>query len=437
MTTFSAGVYQNEYLPEGGTEVNAIVTVTATTDTGQASSAPAAAGARGTTEATEIIVIDTSGSMNYPPAKLRAAKHATAAAIDCIRDGVWFGIIAGTHLAHYIYPGTSGLVQATDEHRAEAKAAVGQLGAQGGTAIGTWLSLANELFATRPDGIHHAILLTDGKDESESPEEFSSRLAACVGQFQCDCRGIGTDWVVSELRKISSALLGTVDIIAKPEDMTADFEAMIEHAMGKATADVRLRLWAPQGAQVEFVKQVAPTVEDLTEKRAAGANPLTGDYPTGAWGDESRDYHVCIKVRPGQVGDEMLAGRVSLVVDDQPVSQALVKAIWTDDTQLSTRINREVAHYTGQAELAGVIQEGLEARKAGDDATATMKLGRAVQLAAESGNDDTAKLLSKVVDVEDAATGTVRLKKKVEDVDEMALDTRSTKTVRVAKPESP
>jgi len=34
------------------------------------------------------------------------------------------------------------------------------------------------------------------------------------------------------------------------------------------------------------------------------------------------------------------------------------------------------------------------------------------------------------VDVVDTATGTVRLKKKVEDADEMALDTRSTKTVR-------
>ena len=33
----------------------------------------------------------------------------------------------------------------------------------------------------------------------------------------------------------------------------------------------------------------------------------------------------------------------------------------------------------------------------------------------------------------DAATGTVRLKKKVEDADEMALDTRSTKTVRTKK----
>ena len=109
----------------------------------------------------------------------------------------------------------------------------------------------------------------------------------------------------------------------------------------------------------------------------------------------------------------MLAGRVSLVVGGEVQGQALIKAIWTDDSALSTRINREVAHYTGQAELAQVIQEGLEARKAGDEDTATLKLGRAVQLAAQTGNDSTTKLLAKVVDVEDAATGTVRLKRKV------------------------
>ena len=113
------------------------------------------------------------------------------------------------------------------------------------------------------------------------------------------------------------------------------------------------------------------------------------------------------------------------------LSQGLIKAIWTDDQQLSTQINREVAHYTGQAELAECIQDGLEARKAGDDATATFKLGRAVQLASESGNDGTLKLLAAVVDVEDAATGTVRLRNEIAEVDEMALDTRSTKTVRV------
>ena len=36
-----------------------------------------------------------------------------------------------------------------------------------------------------------------------------------------------------------------------------------------------------------------------------------------------------------------------------------------------------------------------------------------------------------VVDVEDPATGTVRLRNQITDVDEMALDTRSTRTVRV------
>ena len=425
MTSFTMETYQNEYLAEGAAEVNGIVTVTA-------SGGGAAAVA---TDAAEIIIIDISGSMNYPPTKIRAAQQASCAAIDCIRDGVWFGLIAGTKLAHQVYPDQGTLVPASSETRNQAKQAVMGLQAQGGTAIGAWLALANQLFATVPSAINHAILLTDGKDESESAAELEQTLAAARGRFQCDCRGVGTDWAVSELRKVASALLGSVDIVADPAQLTADFTAMVEQAMGKATADVALRVWTPQTAAVSFVKQVAPDVVDLTGQRAA-VNDRVGDYPTGAWGEESRDYHVCVTVKPGAVGDEMLAARVSLVVGGQVVSQALVKAIWTDDAQLSTRINRAVAHYTGQAELAQAIQDGLEARKAGDDATATQKLGRAAQLAAASGNDATTKLLAKVVDVEDAATGTVRLKSRVEDADEMALDTRSTKTVRVTKSSS-
>jgi hypothetical protein len=423
VTTFTAETYQNEYLAEGATDVNAVITVSAT----------GAAEAPEETNAAEIIIIDISGSMNYPQTKLRAAQQATAAAIDCIREGVWFAVIAGTKLAHQVFPVQGGsLVPASAEAREAAKRAVAGLQAQGGTAIGAWLDLANQLFATVPASINHAILLTDGKDESESAADLERILAGCEGRFQCDCRGVGTDWVVNELRKVASTLLGTVDIVADPAQLAADFTTMVEQAMGKATADVSLRVWTPQTASVSFVKQVAPTIEDLTPKKIP-VNDRTSDYPTGAWGDESRDYHLSVKVKPGAVGDEMLGARVSLMVGDQVVSQALVRAIWTDDAQLSTRINRAVAHYTGQAELAEVIQQGLEARKAGDDATATMKLGRAVQLAAASGNDATTKLLAKVVDVDDAATGTVRLKARVADADEMALDTRSTKTVRVTK----
>ena len=126
----------------------------------------------------------------------------------------------------------------------------------------------------------------------------------------------------------------------------------------------------------------------------------------------------------------MLAARVTLVEGDEVLGQGLVRAVWTEDEQLSTRINREVAHFTGQAELADCIQDGLDARRAGDEETATFKLGRAVQLASESGNDATMKLLASVVEVEDAATGTIRLRRSVSELDEMVLETRSTKTVR-------
>jgi hypothetical protein len=92
-----------------------------------------------------------------------------------------------------------------------------------------------------------------------------------------------------------------------------------------------------------------------------------------------------------------------------------------------------VAHYTGQAELAQSIQEGLEARDRGEIEVATAKLGKAVKLAHDSGNESTAKLLRKVVDIQDAATGTVRLKREVAKEDAMALETRSTKTTRIPK----
>jgi hypothetical protein len=133
------------------------------------------------------------------------------------------------------------------------------------------------------------------------------------------------------------------------------------------------------------------------------------------------------------VGVEMLAARVNLVTDDHLVGAAMVRAIWTDDDAASARINPEVAHYTGQAELSAAIQAGLEALKDGDERSATVKLGRATQLAVASGHEGTVRLLKKVVDIDDDREGTVRLRKHVAKVDEMALDTRSTRTVRVGK----
>ncbi|WP_328889001.1 vWA domain-containing protein [Streptomyces sp. NBC_00316] len=442
---FSVEVYQNEYLPEGGREVNAIVTVTSTgggttggTPLTGAHASPAAVPTQGPNAAV-VIMVDCSGSMDYPPTKMRNARDATAAAIDTLRDGTSFAVVGGTHLAKEVYPGNGRLATADAQTRAQAKEALRRLSAGGGTAIGTWLRLADRLLGAADVDIRHGILLTDGRNEHESPEDLRAALDACAGRFTCDARGVGTDWEVKEVTAIASALLGTADIVADPAGLAVDFTQMMENAMGKEVADVALRLWTPVGVEIKFVKQVAPTVAELTDRRTE-AGPRAGDYPTGSWGDESRDYHVCVQVPEAGIGQEMLAARVSLILPDpsgaaapQTLSQGLVRAVWTDDMVASTSINPQVAHYTGQAELAQVIQQGLDARKSGDFDGATAKLGRAVQLASASGNADTAKLLSKVVDVVDAATGTVRLKAKVAEADEMTLETRSTKTVRVKK----
>lgn len=425
MAEFTAAVYQNEFLPDGGTDVNAIVTVECT-DAGTA-------GQSGSGDAGEIIIIDTSGSMGTT--SMEAAKAAAAAALGQIVDGTYFAVISGNGAAFLAYPHVSqgpGLVRMDPRTRAEGAAAIANLSSGGGTEIGLWLDLAGTLFASVPAVVQrHAILLTDGEN-GQRPGELDQAIARATGVFQCDCRGIGVDWRVDEVRRIAQALLGTVDIIPSPGQMAAEFEAMMRRSMARGVADAQLRVWAPQGAQVVFVRQVSPTVEDLTARRVP-VNELTGAYPTGAWSDESRDYHVSVRLPAKAVGQEQLAARVQIAIGDHVMAQGLVKAKWSDDSSLTARIDQQVAHYTGQTELAQMIQEGLAAKSAGDEETATSKLGRAVQLASETGNDEATSKLRKVVEVEDAETGTVRLRQAVDRADEMALDTASTKTTRVRR----
>ncbi|WP_033338300.1 VWA domain-containing protein [Catenuloplanes japonicus] len=422
--SFEAEVDQNEYLPEGGRTVDAILTVTAT-------GGPVGGALTGVKTA-QIIIVDISGSMAAPATKMTEAKKATQTAIDALPDGTPFAVIAGNGVATMVYPPKPGTVVADRRNREQAKQAVHLLWANGGTAIGRWLDLANFVFAGTKADIKHAILLTDGENQHETREQLEKVLDACEGKFICDARGVGHGWVAEELRLISSKLLGTADGLESPSELAAAFTAMAQAAQGKTVADVSLRLWTPANSVIRSVKQVFPQVEDLTARRTE-VSARIGEYPTGAWGAEGRDYHITVDVEPDAVGEEVLAGRVSLVSNGQVLTEKLILAKWTDDEARSTKINKRVAAYTGQAELASVIQEGLKARDAGDEETATAKLGRAVQLAEETGHTDTAKLLARVVEVEDAKTGTVRLKRRTAEENTEIINVRSTKTVRVQR----
>lgn len=425
MADFTAEVFQNEFLAEGATDVHAIVRVSAT---------GAGAAAAGPMEAAEVIMIDTSGSM--AGASFAAAQEAAKVALDVIVDGTWFAIVGGSHVANRVFPypnAPSAMVRMEPAARAEAKRAIGTMRAGGGTAMSTWLQLAGQLFSTVPQGARrHAILLTDGKNESEPKSQLTSTLARLQGQFRCDARGVGSRYMVAEVREIASALMGSDELIRDPSEIAASFQQMLGESMARGVAEAQLRVWAPQGSELLFVKQVSPKLDDLTPRKSV-VNPLTSGFPTGSWGDESREYHVAVRVGSKPVGSEQLAARVQIVTNDEVQASGLVKAMWSSDHNLTARISPEVAHYTGQAELAEAIQEGLAAKASGDEATATVKLGRAVQLAKETGNDEATSRLRRVVDIENEEHGTVRLKRNTDKLDEMALDMASTKTTRVRK----
>jgi hypothetical protein len=428
--TFTTEAFQNRHLAPDQDQVDAILSVTAGSDGGP--SAPR--------ELMMGFIVDTSGSMVGD--RIGAVKQAVGRAIASLDDGVTFFVVAFQNDAQVVCPPT----RATPAEKAAAAQRLERLAAGGGTAMSRGLAAARVLFRQAPDAIHQAVFLTDGKNESETPGHVAGELQRCAGLFECDCWGVGTDWRVGEVQEIARALLGKASLIPEPAGIAAAFGAAVEKAQAKSLKDVRLRLWTPVGARLVFVKQVNPTIEDLT----ATAVPLSEqvrDYPTGTWSSgEARDFHVAVRVQPGQVGDEMLAARPSLVYqragpsgwveqEDRPPAGRLF-ATWTLDDSLSSRIDQHVAHYTGQDELATAIQEGLELRDRGDEAAATERLGRAVQLAHASGSEEMTVRLKKVVDVLDPAAGTVRLRRNVDKAAAMDLQLESTTTRRVRKSEA-
>jgi hypothetical protein len=422
---FKIEAFQNRYLAPGSARVDAIVSVTAD---------PNLQAAR---ELVVGFIVDKSGSMAN--GRIEAVHGAVSKAITMLADGTWFFVVAFDGNAYVVIRET----QATPDAKRWAAGVLAQMQAGGGTAMSTGLRAARSVFERAPNAIRQAVFLTDGKNEGEKPQAVLEELGHCEGVFECDCWGVGTDWQVGEVQTIAQHLLGKASLIPSPDGVEAAFRGAIEKASGKALKDVRLRLWTPQGAGIGFVKQVNPTIEDLTAK-AREASPQVRDYLTGSWGGgETRDFHVTVDVKPGKVGDEMLAARPSVVYQESGPSgwvekedkapEARIFATWTGDETLSSRLDHTVAHYTGQDELAAAIQEGLELREKGQEVQATQLLGRAVKIAHSSNNAEMTHRLAKVVDVIDASSGTVRLKKDVKKAATMDLQLESRTTKRVAK----
>ncbi|HXW30191.1 MAG TPA: VWA domain-containing protein [Xanthobacteraceae bacterium] len=423
---FQIESFFNPHLSIGADRIDAVLTVAGSHQDGISRHEGAAV--KGTDRAIAFI-IDRSGSMGGE-GRMAAAKRAARVCINLLDDAAQFCVVAFNHEPHVVVP----LSAATRANKDRAHREIQHLSANGGTVFSEALLAARDELARLGAGIRYALFLTDGENNAEDKRQLAAAVERCKGLFQCDGRGVGTDWTKADLTFIANTLLGNADIIPDPEMMETAFKDAITAALAKGVADVRLRLWTPKTVTIATIKQVSPEIVDLAPLKIR-KDDKTVEIPTGAWADESRDYHLTLTFAPGDIGDEILACRPSVIYanDGQEVVVAArtpVVATWTSDMTLATRISPQVAHYTGQQELADSIREGLAARERGDIDEATRLLGNAAKIAETSGNEEVTRRLKHVVDIVDAPQGTVRLKTAVTKADEMVLDMGGTRTVK-------
>lgn len=373
------------------------------------------------------LAIDVSGSMEGD--NLRAAKLAARRCIDMLDPSTHFAVVAFNTDPCVVAP----MSLASPSHKSASHQAIQNLVANGGTRLSRALSASRAEFDKVPGMIKAAMLLTDGQNDKDDLRNLRSAISASANVFQCDCRGLGSNWRPEELRLVANGMGGNADACVNPDGLEADFKGFLDRSMGKLASNARLRIWTPKIAKIVSIKQMSPEIVDFAAK-GLRIDDKTTEFPLGSWGAETRDYHVAIELPAGASGDEMIACRATVLLSElgsETLFQAPnVVATWSQDTSLTARINAQVAHYTGQEELADSIREGLAALASRQSDVATRLLGQAAKIAHDSGNDEVTARLRKVVDIVDADQGTVRLKTGVGKAETLELDMGGTRTVR-------
>jgi hypothetical protein len=396
---FEMQISQNKYRSPTDTGMAAVLNVTSHGHQVASAAAPV--------EAAVVILVDCSGSMANPPLKMSAAQKATAAAIEAVRDGTRFAIVAGTHTAQMVYPLDLEMAVADPATRQAATRATHHLFASGGTAMGTWLALADALLEQHPGLVRHAILLTDGINEHETAADLEQVLATCQGHFVCDARGIGEGWDHHQLLRITQVLRGSAEAIGHPGDLVADFQAVIGRTMHRRVPALRVRVRTAPGVRVRALRQETPTLMDLTE-HAHDVDERTTEFDTGSWaGEEGREFLLDLAIAfradgaPAEIDEDLLAARVDLVVDGERRGDPRAVVVhWTDDLVASTRIDAGVARATGQEALSAAIAAGCDALLEGDLSAATEQFQSAHDMANTLGATEILRRLDGLVDVD-------------------------------------
>ncbi|MFI2435671.1 VWA domain-containing protein [Streptomyces sp. NPDC018693] len=376
----------------------------------------------------QVLAVDCSSSMTWPPEKMHAAQQAAAAAIRMLPDGTPFAVVRGNETAAMVYPDTPGMARASAGSRAAALRAVHRLVAGGGTCIGAWLDLSRRLLAEQDAPIGHVLLLTDGKNQHDERMPLAEVLETCAGRFVCDAWGIGDGWDGRELLRITRRLHGSASSVREESALPAEYEKLMDRLLTKTVPELGISVTPTAGAGVRYLKQVFPTEAELTPEGD------TQRFVTRAWGDETRRYQLCLSADPaGHPSREDI--QLAVVAVDVPGGRGVRLPLpqpclvhWTDNPALSAQTDAQVEHFEQHQRLGEAVAAATDAHRRGERDQAERHLGWAVRLAHAMGAKQQLARLARLVEIDDAAAGRARLRPDVAAVDFEHLITASSHT---------
>jgi len=335
------------------------------------------------------LCIDTSGSMEGD--NIKRARDGAAWVFGLLADDDYVSIVAFDTEAEVILPAT----RWSDLDRQTAMDHVEELTAGGGTDMYNGLKAAKETLsssATGPDTVNRLLLLSDGKDNERTPDEFEG-LAEEIDDagIRIQSAGIGTDYNEDTIRTLGTIGRGTWTHLEAPGDIEDFFGEAVEQAGSVVAPDAHLDLDVAPGVEVSEVYRALPQAQEVSPDWEANATRIK--LPDLI---ERENQRVVLKIHapPREAGTEEVLADVTLSARGDTASDQIAVTYTEDQAELAehnesvdidhkqTVIRTELGK--GNVEAAETKVEQMTVIH-GEDAEAVEEAERQTQIVKEGG----------------------------------------------------
>jgi Ca-activated chloride channel family protein len=350
------------------------------------------------------LCIDTSGSMEGD--NIKRARDGAAWVFGLLSDEDYVSIVAFDTEAEVILPAT----RWADLDRQTAMDHVEELTAGGGTDMYNGLEAAKQTLAssaTGPDTVKRLLLLSDGKDNERTPDEFEG-LAEEIDDagIRIQSAGIGTDYNEDTIRTLGTVGRGTWTHLEAPGDIEDFFGEAVEQAGSVVAPDAHLDLDVAPGVEVSEVYRALPQAQEVSPEWEANATRIK--LPDLI---ERESQRVVLKIHapPREAGTEEVLADVQLSArGDTAADQITVE--YTDEQEKLAEHNESVDIDHKQTVIRTELGKGnVEAAETkveqmtvihGEDADAVQEAERQTQIVKEGGRAEQSQA-TQIVDNDD------------------------------------